>query len=356
MAEGWIDFKAVKAAARFEPLVERYGLALQPKGQELVGRCPFHEDRRPSFRINLEKRVFHCFGCGAKGNVLDFVARKEGVTIREAAGRVAEWQGLETGKAPVLAKGEIATPPVRRAPRGAERPAGRDRVAQTAQDTPEPAKGSDEDATAPGEPNAPRGAEGLRPLTFTLKLDPEHPYLAVRRVSPAARAAFGIGYCSRGLMKGRVCVPIHDAGGNLVAYLGRWPGEPPEGTERWLLPAGFKKNLVLFNLHRVKGADPIAIVEGVWGVLRLHELGIPAVALLGRTMSEEQEELLAASSTRRLALVLDGDGSGREAAAELLPRLARRFYVRVIGLPDGEQPDTAPEEGLRRDLLSSVLS
>jgi hypothetical protein len=89
----WIDFKAVKEAARFEPILERYEITLQPRGKELVGKCPFHDEAKASFSVNTEKRVFHCFGCGAKGNVLDFVSRKEGVTIRKAAELIADWLG-----------------------------------------------------------------------------------------------------------------------------------------------------------------------------------------------------------------------------------------------------------------------
>ena len=76
----WVDFKAIKASADFRPVLAHYGLEFKAKGPELVGLCPFHRDTRPSFRVNLEKQVFHCFGggCGAKGNIIDFVSRKEG--------------------------------------------------------------------------------------------------------------------------------------------------------------------------------------------------------------------------------------------------------------------------------------
>lgn len=108
---------------------------------------------------------------------------------------------------------------------------------------------------------------------------------------------------------------------------------------------------MLFNLNRVRGAAQLVIVEGYFGVMRLHELGLSAVALMGRSLSPEQEELLMASGAKRLVLMLDGDGPGREATAEILPRLARRFYVRVVEPPNGAQPDTIPAEDLMK-LLS----
>ena len=74
MKKGWLDFREIKASVRFEQVLEHYGIELRPaKGSELLGLCPFHEDTKPSFRVNTEKRVYHCFGCDAKGNVLDFV-------------------------------------------------------------------------------------------------------------------------------------------------------------------------------------------------------------------------------------------------------------------------------------------
>ena len=58
---------------------------------------------------------------------------------------------------------------------------------------------------------------------------------------------FGLGYCARGMMKGRIAIPIHDETDALVGYAGRWPGDPAEGEERYKLPPGFKKSRVLYN-------------------------------------------------------------------------------------------------------------
>ncbi len=188
-------------------------------------------------------------------------------------------------------------------------------------------------------------------MTFTLKLDLKHPYLEGRGVTPELAAAFGVGYCARGMMGGRIAIPIHDAAGNLVAYAGRWPGEPPAGEERYKLPVGFKKSLVLYNLHRLKYSEEVVLVEGYWSVMRLYDLGVPAVALMGRSLSPQQEELLVSAGVKRgvkrLVLLLDGDVPGRQAAAELLPRLARRFFVRLVEPPDDAQPDTISPETLR---------
>jgi DNA primase len=131
-------------------------------------------------------------------------------------------------------------------------------------------------------------------LTFTLKLDPSHPYLVERGLSAELVAQFGLGYCSLGSMAGRICIPIHNAASDLVAYAGRWPGdELPEDVEKYRLPAKFEKSRVLYNLHRVADATHVVAVEGYWSAIRLHALGLPLVGLMGWSVSEEQIAALA---------------------------------------------------------------
>jgi len=296
MSENWVDFKKVKENVRFESVLNRYGVKLKStKGVELLGYCPFHDDKNPSLQVNTQKGLFYCHGCGAKGNVLDFVSQKEGVGIREAALLLSEWFANSSGEEK------------RRAPE------------------------------IPEETN--------RPLTFTLKLEKDHSYLKERGMDAQVVNFFGLGYCERGLMKNRIAIPIHDEEWKLVAYAGRWAGNQlPEGESKYMLPRGFKKSRVLFNLHRVTGAKILVIVEGYWSVFRLYQLGIPAVALMGRTLLKAQEALLMANKGSHLILMLDGDEPGREAQAELLPRLARHFFIKVVELPEGDQPDTTNEK------------
>jgi DNA primase len=301
-----LDFGQVKEGADFEQILRHYRLPAWGYGKQRSTLCPFHKDSRPSCSIHLERNVFNCFGCGAHGSVLDFVARIENLSLPEAAGRIADICGLS----------HLSQAP-RAKPRWAER--------------------HERDATD----------RPLEPLSYELTLDPSHPYLAERGVGPEVAATFGLGYCSGGTMRGRICIPIHDQRGALVAYAGRWASnELPEGVQKYHLPHGFEKRRVLFGLHRVAGAEHVVLVEGYWSVFRLHALKIPAVALMGRTLSPEQETLLIESRVRMLTLLLDGDVPGREATDELLPRLAQPFFVRAVSLPDGAEPDTVSEQFL----------
>lgn len=331
MSQAYIDFAFVKENASFERVLNHYHLQSRGTGVQRSLCCPFHPDKRPSCRVELDKKVWHCFACQASGNVLEFVARMEGDPegLRAAAVKLAEICGVALA-----------------APRGkpAEEPS------QTAQNgrrkarTPKPEPEVKEPAAAP--PAAEERPVNA-PLTFELKLDPVHPYLAGRCVSPETIATFGLGYCSRGVMAGRICIPIHNAKGELVAYAGRWPGEPPEGVERYLLPKRFEKSRVLFNLHRVADPEHLVLVEGYWSALRLHAMGVPVAALMGSSVSDEQLALLRERGTRSLTVLWDGDDAGRKARERALPALADAFFVRAPLLPEGEKPDTLGDAELR---------
>ena len=191
--------------------------------------------------------------------------------------------------------------------------------------------------------------EGVNaPLTFELKLDPDHPSLADRGLTPELIDTFGLGHCGRGMMKGRICVPLRNDRNELVAYAGRWAErEVPKGVQKYLLPPRFRKSHILFNLHRLpKEAEHVVIVEGYFGAIRLHALGVPAVALMGRTISTEQLELLLNVGVPSVILMLDGDEPGQTAAKAMLPELANLFFVHVAELTETAKPHTVGEEVL----------
>ena len=169
-------------------------------------------------------------------------------------------------------------------------------------------------------------------------------------MSPEVAETFGLGYCSRGMMKGRICIPIHNEAGELVAYAGRWPADAgwPEGEEKYKLPTGFRKSHVLFGLERVSpGYEGCMLVEGFFSVFHLNALGVPAVALMGCSMSDEQIELLA-RRTRSITVLMDGDAAGRAAHKEIVARLAERLHVHAPLLPEGTSPDTLDKDALLR--------
>jgi DNA primase len=329
-----VDFDYVKSLVSWEELLAHYGLLDDAtrretaKGVELRLHCPFHEDRQPSFSVNLATGLFNCFGCSAKGyDLYDFVVLKQGIGTEdkkrgryEAACLVAEWFGVESPRS-TKRRARKQSEPVAEAVNEAVATAADEREESQAED-------------ASGKPVNP-------PLQFVFKhLDQRHPYLKKRGLSEETIEVFGLGYhAGKGIMSGRVVIPIHNEVGELIAYAGRWPGDEgwPEGEDKYKLPQGFHKSLVLFNLHRARehaGAGLI-VVEGFFAVFEFWQRGRKnVVALMGSTMSAEQERLIVqmVGPRGRVLLALDGDEAGTKGSADAVSRLVSRVFVRTMAL------------------------
>lgn len=323
----FVDFKAIKSALTMEQVLQHYSLleTFKRHGDSLSGPCPIHQGtNRTQFRVSVSKNIWNCFSeCKHGGNVLDFIARMENVSIHTAALKAVEWFDL-----PTMGADDEATP--RSADRSAV-PQGRFRPSST-----------------PAEPSTPNP-----PLKFQLeKLDQNHPYLTERELTPETVQRFGLGFCGKGMMAGHIAIPIRNAEGQLVAYAGRWPGEPPEGTPKYKLPPGFRKSLELFNLDRARQEQPetpLVIVEGFFGAMKLWQLGVRRViALMGSTLSTAQADLIRQhmDSRSRVLVILDEDEAGRAGRADIVQRLAPSLFVKAHAFErDGQQPeDLAAEE------------
>lgn len=294
---GWVDFAAVKRAVSLETVLRRYQVpGLRKRRHQLQGRCPIHRGQRDdSFRLDLDKNVFHCFSCQAGGNVLDFVAAMERCSIREAALRLQRWFSI----------------------------------------------GAPDLSWAPASTQLVRKKEGFNPpLRFALiNVDHAHRYLAERGIDRATAVEFGVGFYARpGLMSGRIVIPIHNGHGEIVAYAGR---TLDDRSPKYKLPAGFRKALELFNLHRAAavGGKTVIVVEGYFDCMRVHQAGFAAVvALMGSSLSVRQESSLV-EHFDRVILLLDGDAAGRAGSRSIAARLSGRCSLITLELPDGAQPD-----------------
>lgn len=327
----FVDFKAIKTAITMEQVLGHYGLLDQFKRSEdsLSGPCPIHKGTNPTqFRVSISKNVWNCFSeCKHGGNVLDFIARMDKVSIHAAALKAIEWFQLDPEAMAAESDQEAAkkeeTPKIADAPR------------PTPATQPAPVQDN-------GAPN--------KPLKFRLdKLEKEHPYLAERGLTPETIADFGVGYCVKGMMAERIAIPIHNVDGEVVAYSGRWPGEPAEGIPKYKLPQGFRKSLELFNLDRaVKESGPLVIVEGFFGCMKLHQFGCRrVVALMGSILSGAQEELIRkhTDSKSQVIVMLDEDEAGRAGRENIAFRLAKFVFVKVHTFDkDGQQPDDLTAE------------
>ena len=200
-------------------------------------------------------------------------------------------------------------------------------------------------------------------LDFELKsLDYDHPYLRSRGFSDAIVKAFGLGYCSRGLMKGRIAIPLHDETGVLIGYAGRIVDESAinESTPRYLYPGSrerdgvhheFHKSEFLYNGHRVKGATDIVVVEGFTALWWLAEADITnAVAVMGGSVSEKQGKLIAelVPVDGRVWILPDGDKAGERMAESALKLISPHRFVRWVKLEEGKQPTDMSRDELHK--------
>lgn len=191
----------------------------------------------------------------------------------------------------------------------------------------------------------------FRPYVRRLWLEPEHDLLRQKRITRATALDREVGaWHGGGLLEGCVAVRLHDAKGAPLGYAGRRL-DPAVAADlgKWMFPRRFPKSDVLYGLHRAR-SDIVVITECPWGVLRLAQLGVAAVALLGTRVSPVQLALLGRFD--RIVVLLDGDAAGRAAAVEVAKMLGDRA---VLGdLPEGADADDLSEDDLGR-LVFSLL-
>lgn len=335
----FINFKAVKAAITMEQVLQHYGLIdrFKKRGDSLTGPCPIHKGENPTqFRVSISKNVFNCFSkCKQGGNVLDFIAKMEDVSIHAAAVKAIEWFQLDPDSMSEDSEDEEAD-------------------AETAEAETKPEQKSKKAEPRPEEITGPN-----KPLKFRLeKLERSHPYLVERGLSVETLVDFGAGFCAKGMMAGRIAIPIHNPNGEVVAYAGRLTsGEPTDENPRYKLPPGFKKSLELFNIDRASkesSEKPLVIVEGFFDCMKLHQLGHrKTAALMGSSMSPAQEELIRkhTDGSSHVVIMLDEDEAGAAGREDIACRLSKCCFVKVHQF---DAPGAQPED-LSADELHQIL-
>ncbi len=323
----WIDFKALRAKLDFEQVLRHYGVEVRRKGKQHHGYCPLpnHNGKKnsPSFSADLDRGIFQCFGCGAKGNVLEFAALMSNVAPKDGSALHRVAVELQKRFCP-----EIESVP--KAP---------------AQSAPKPEK---------VEPKSDIPVLVNVPLDFELKgLSRDHPYLLGRGFTPATIEHFGLGYCSRGMLRERVAIPLRDHDGNLVGYAGRVVDDSKitEENPRYRFPGErkrdgkvfeFRKSLFLYNGFRLKEPlNDLIVVESFTSVWWLNQNGISnAVGTMGSDCSDNQAELIVSlvKPHGRVWILGDGDNAGERHAHSLLTKVATHRFVRWMKLKSEKQP------------------
>jgi DNA primase len=337
----WIDFKELRSKLSFEDVLRHYGVEVKKKGEQHTGFCPLprHQGNRnsPSFSANLDRGIFHCFGCQAKGNVLDFAVLMANESPED---------GRALKKVAVDLRAKFFPEDVKENQRK--------RVGQKPQAQP-PVEQLELDAIV------------NEPLNFELKgLDSRHRYLLDRGFSPETISRFGLGFCSRGYFADRIVIPLRDAAGKLIGYAGRVVDDAAITDEnpKYLLPTkreregrtlDFRKSLFLYNGCSIAApVDDLIIVEGYPSVWWLAQHGFPnVVATMGAECSDEQAALIIrlVAPSGRIWVMPDGDKAGERFAASAIPRLAENRFVRWVKLAKDCQP-TDLEGGALRACLA----
>jgi len=311
---------------------------LRKQGSAHVGLCPFHAERSPSFQVVANRGFYHCFGCGKHGDAFAWLMEREGMSFPEALEQLARAAGIDL-------------------PQHRERPSAevdletRMRSALDAAQAFFEAQLTRNDAARSYLRD--RGYEGpfLAEAGFGMAPDAWDALVNhLRGLSFSGELLEQTGLASRSergtqidFLRNRLTIPIHDARGRVVAFGGRIMGE---GQPKYLNTRDtplFHKGGTLFGFHRAKGAmkEGALVVEGYFDVLQLHQHGIhQAVAPLGTALTDEHLKALG-RFTRRVILCFDGDAAGRRAMEKSLRMaLPLGFEVRLLELPQGEDPDT----------------
>lgn len=346
---GFLD--EIRARVPVSEVVGR-SVKLARKGREYLGLCPFHNEKTPSFTVNDAKGFYHCFGCGAHGDVIRFLTDNNGLGFVEAVEQLAGEAGLQMPE---------------RTPHDREKEQQSRRLSDLMEDAAQwfAARLRDESG---------RGA--LR-------------YVETRALSPATVNQFGLGYAPDGRQRlrqamtakgwkdsdlietglvilpeggdepydrfrDRLMFPIRDSKGRSIAFGGR--ALSANAKAKYLNSPEtslFHKGHTLYNVHQARKAaydtGQLIVAEGYMDVIALAQAGFTgSVAPLGTALTEEQITLLWRMTDEPI-LCFDGDRAGRKAAhralERALPMLKAGKSLRFAMLPEGKDPDDLIQDG-----------
>jgi DNA primase len=334
-------------------LVSAY-VTLRKQGRRYVGLCPFHSEKTPSFTVDRDRGLFYCFGCGAGGDVFEFVMRVHGLSFPEALRELARRAGVQLEEAPDHRRGEWE-----RWLRVADGAAG---FFERALAHPEAGRTAREYLDRRGvDPSAARQFRlGYAPDTWDALLR----HLTGQGYEPQLLERLGLVHPRADggwydTFRHRLIFPIFDPHGRPVAFGGRAlrDSDQPKYLNSRDSPL-FSKGRTLYGLHLAREALARAgravVVEGYMDLIACHQYGVvEAVATLGTALTSEQAALLR-RHCQAVVLVYDSDEAGRRAVERALPVLEEvGLEATAAVLPEGLDPDAflrayGPDEFRRR--------
>ncbi len=334
----------IRNAADIVDLISAH-VHLKKRGKNFIGLCPFHQEKTPSFTVSLDKQIYHCFGCGAGGNVFKFLMEFKNISFIEAVEEIADHLGIKIEM----------------------------------------------------ENTQPDDKQNEQELFYEINLvaarffsdnllkssggENAREYLRKRNIKPQIQKIFGLGYApfgwdnflahakenkidlskakTLGLIdtndkgeyydkyRGRVIFPIFSPNGRVIAFGGRIL-ENQENTAKYLnSPESpvYSKRRSLFGLYHskdeIRKLDRAILVEGYMDLISLFQTGVKnVVASSGTSLTDEQVQLLS-RFTKNIIILFDADPAGQKASLRSIEILLKQdFEVKVIALPKGEDPDS----------------
>jgi DNA primase len=333
--------QAIRERTSLVDVVSGY-VALKRAGRNHVGLCPFHGEKTPSFTVNEERGLFHCFGCGAGGTVFHFIMRIEGLSFVDAVEQLAKRAGVALPER----RDDDPAAALREQILGANAEAAR--FFQEALRS--------KAATGAGHYLTKRGVRADTAERFGLGFAP--PGGAALANWLRGRVSQGVGL-QAGLLaqradgsaydrfRGRVMFPIRDRRGCVIAFGGRTLGDDqPKYLNSPETPV-FHKGENLYGLSEardaIRSADRVILVEGYLDALAMVQGGFPyTVATLGTALTVQQLRLLRPLGGDELEVFFcfDGDAAGRKAAVRAFGVCAESgVWGRAVFLPEGADPD-----------------
>jgi len=241
----YVDFAELKRSVTIEQVLLMLNISLKKSGEQLRGCCPIHAGSNPrEFVVTPSKGLFFCFGKCGGGDMIKLAALVRKIDQKQAAQEIAAHFGNST----VPPKGTVTSGTV---------------------------------STAPQNEKA-----GLNPLTYLMV---EHECVQALGLEPVTARHFGAGYAPKGIMRGRLAIPIHDRWGKLLAYCGR---TVKDESPTLIFPNGFDPTSAIFNAHQVTDGE-LYLVRDPLQVLTAFEAGIEnVVAFLTEGITAQQLEQL----------------------------------------------------------------
>jgi len=332
------DIAAVRNASDIVAVISEH-VQLKRVGRRWQGICPFHQEKSGSFSVNAEEKLYYCFGCGAKGDVITFVREIEHLDFVGAVEKLAVKSGVT-----LRYTDEIQN-------EGRKRRAKLlDAVAKASDWYHERLLSSPDAAAARGYLRS-RGLDGDDVRTFGIGWSPDG-WDELARALKVPNDVFveaGLGFInSRGrptdAFRGRIMFPIHDVAGVAVGFGGRiMPGVDGAKYKNSVDSSIYGKSKLLYGLHMAKAdivkADEAIICEGYTDVIGFFKAGMPrAVATCGTALTEDHVKLLR-SFAQRIVLAFDADAAGQNAAARVYTwEKQYDLDVAVAVFPGGADP------------------